>query len=198
MLRERRPASAFPILPILCLILFGFGFCAQKRSLGSTLKKKEREAKWRADRNIPKSISKRSVIEMRKELARKIACARAIGGAESHSHSRPVALPPDEADFLLSGRLRTEPDVFVQGQKRINLGGNKYICDGSSFLLSSIDVPAESQIVEASEQVPLLSMFLRLDMPTVREVMSREELPESETAATISRTCRRRDDGWDC
>ena len=53
-----------------------------------------------------------------------------------------------------------------------------YLCDGSSFLLSSIDVPAESQIVEASEQVPLLSMFLRLDMPTVREVISREEFPE--------------------
>jgi AraC-like DNA-binding protein len=72
--------------------------------------------------------------------------------------------------------------VFVQGRKRINLGGTVYFCDGSSFLLSSIDVPAESQIIEASEQVPLLSMFLRLDMPTVREVLSREDLPESETS----------------
>src|SRR6201993_375531 len=72
--------------------------------------------------------------------------------------------------------------VFVQGRKRVNLGGTVYLCDGSSFLLSSIDVPAESQIVEASEQVPLLSMFLRLDMPTVREVISREELPEPETS----------------
>jgi AraC-like DNA-binding protein len=43
-------------------------------------------------------------------------------------------------------------------------------------------VPVESQILEASEQVPLLAMFLRLDMPTVREVLSREDLPESETA----------------
>jgi AraC-like DNA-binding protein len=68
----------------------------------------------------------------------------------------------------------------VQGRKRVNLGGTIYLCDGSSFLLSSIDVPAESQIVEASEQVPLLSMFLRLDMPSVREVISREELPEFE------------------
>ena len=68
----------------------------------------------------------------------------------------------------------------MQGRKRINLGGTEYLCDGSSFLLSSIDVPAQSQIVEASEQVPLLSMFLRLDMPTVREVLSREDLPEPE------------------
>jgi AraC-like DNA-binding protein len=70
--------------------------------------------------------------------------------------------------------------VFVQGRKLINLGGTEYLCDGSSFLLSSIDVPVQSQIVEASEEVPLLSMFLRLDMPIVREVLSREDLPEPE------------------
>lgn len=77
---------------------------------------------------------------------------------------------------------RYEPSLtgFVQGRKRINLAGTVYVCGESSFLLSSIDVPAESQIVEASEQAPMLSMFLRLDMPTVREIISREELPESD------------------
>jgi AraC-like DNA-binding protein len=74
--------------------------------------------------------------------------------------------------------------VFVQGRKRVNLKGTIYICDGSSFLLSSIDVPAESQIVEATKQVPLLSVFLRLHMPTVREVISREDLPESRISAS--------------
>ncbi|MFP5229074.1 MAG: AraC family transcriptional regulator N-terminal domain-containing protein [Acidobacteriota bacterium] len=34
-----------------------------------------------------------------------------------------------------------------------------------SLLLSSIDVPVQSQIVEASEELPLLSVLLRLDMP---------------------------------
>jgi AraC-like DNA-binding protein len=53
------------------------------------------------------------------------------------------------------------------------------LCDGSSFLLSSIDVPAQSQIIEASEKTPLLSIFLRLDMPTVREVLSRDDIPEA-------------------
>jgi hypothetical protein len=68
--------------------------------------------------------------------------------------------------------------IFVQGRKRILLGGTEYLCDGSSFLLSSIDVPAQSQIIEASEKTPLLSFFLRLDMPTVREVLSRDDIPE--------------------
>jgi len=79
-------------------------------------------------------------------------------------------------------RATYEPSftVFAQGRKLINLGGTEYLCDGSSFLVSSIDVPVQSQIVEASEQVPLLSMLLRLDMPTVQEVLSREDLPEPE------------------
>ncbi len=123
-------------------------------------------------------VQNAAVVEMRKELARKIAAhAQALG-------ENPTAVPG------LALYRRTEPTacyrasyepsltVFVQGRKRINLGGTIYICDGSSFLLSSIDVPAESQIVEASEQVPMLSMFFKLDMPMVREVISREELPE--------------------
>jgi AraC-like DNA-binding protein len=46
--------------------------------------------------------------------------------------------------------------------------------------VSSIDVPVQSQIVEASERLPLLFMFLRLDIPTVQDVLSREDLPEPE------------------
>lgn len=123
-----------------------------------------------------------ATIEMRKGLISKIAAhAQSLGanptavpGLTLYRRTKPTAC------FLAT----YEPSltVFVQGRKRINLGGTIYLCDGSSFLLSSIDVPAESQIVEASEQVPLLSMFLRLDMPTVREVISREELPEPETS----------------
>jgi AraC-like DNA-binding protein len=94
--------------------------------------------------------------------------------------SSSAALPPSACY-----RATYEPSltVFVQGQKLINLGGTEYRCDGSSFLLSSIDVPVQSQIVEASEETPLLSMLLRLDIPTVREVLSREDLPEPESLA---------------
>ena len=76
------------------------------------------------------------------------------------------------------GSYEPSLNVFAQGRKRINLGGTEYVCDGSSFLVSSIDIPVQSQIVEASEDVPLLSMLLRLDMPMVGEVLSQEDLPE--------------------
>jgi len=69
--------------------------------------------------------------------------------------------------------------VFLQGKKRINIGGEDYLCDEGSFLVSGIDTPAQSQIIEASEQRPQIAMRLRLDMATVREVLSREDLPQS-------------------
>src|SRR6266496_3409368 len=73
-------------------------------------------------------------------------------------------------------RAAVEPSltVFVQGKKRMSLGGTGYLCVPSSFFLSSIDVPIESQIVEASEEVSPLSMLLRLDLSIVREILNRE------------------------
>jgi AraC-like DNA-binding protein len=70
--------------------------------------------------------------------------------------------------------------VFAQGQKRINLGAATYLCDQSSFLLSTIDLPVISQVVAASPEKPLLALMLRIDMPEVRRVLSEEEFPASE------------------
>src|SRR4029077_1377759 len=49
------------------------------------------------------------------------------------------------------------------------LGRTTYLCDESSFLLTSVDVPLVSEIVAASERVPLLALFLKLDLAIVRE-----------------------------
>jgi AraC-like DNA-binding protein len=119
-----------------------------------------------------------AVTEMRTALAHKIA-----------AHAPWAGEHPTRLDGLVLFR-RTAPSpcyraiyepsftVFVQGRKLINLGGTEYPCNGSSFLVSSIGVPVQSQITEASEQVPLLSMLLRLDMPTVQDILSHEDLPE--------------------
>jgi len=150
-------------------------------ALPRTFNKKE-EPEGNVARKTGKKDLNVAVIEMRKELASTIAAhapslgenPTAVPGLSLYRRAKPTAC------FLAT--YEPSVTVFVQGRKRVNLGGTVYLCDGSCFLLSSIDVPAESQIIEASEQVPLLSMFLRLDMPTVREVISREELPEPETS----------------
>ncbi|MGI9071508.1 MAG: AraC family transcriptional regulator [Bryobacteraceae bacterium] len=82
-------------------------------------------------------------------------------------------------------RVFYEPSlaVFTQGRKFLNVGGVEYLCDHSSFVLSAVDIPVQSQVVEASEKVPLLSMLLRLDMAVVRQVLSHEDLPEIESTS---------------
>ena len=118
-----------------------------------------------------------AVLAMRQSLARKIVLHAAGAGEQ-------VTAVPGLTLFYRTAptacyRASYEPSltVFVQGKKRIHLGGTEYLCDDSSFLLSSIDVPVQSQILEASEKVPLLTMLLRLDMPAVREVLSRDDAP---------------------
>jgi len=117
-------------------------------------------------------------IETQTELVRKIA-ARALVEGE-HSTAVPGLLLFRRTKPTACYRATYEPSlaVFAQGKKRINLGGTAYLCAASSFVLCSVDVPVESQILEASDEVPMLSLLLRLEMSTVREIISREDLPE--------------------
>src|SRR5271154_5312917 len=116
-----------------------------------------------------------SVVEMRAELARKIVTrADAEGdtltevpGLRLYRRSTPTA--------CASAAYQPSLVVFVQGQKRINLGKTTYLCDGSNFLLTSVDLPVVSQVTTATEKEPILGLLLGLDMPTVREILSQQE-----------------------
>jgi len=129
---------------------------------------------------------KPTLAEMRKDLAEKITAhtpshgenATAVQGLSLFRHTTCTPC------YLAS--VEPSVSVFVQGRKRINIGGVEYLCDESSFLVASIDAPVQSQIIEASEAAPELAMRLRLDMQMVREMVSREDLPEP-----IGRTERR-------
>jgi AraC-like DNA-binding protein len=52
--------------------------------------------------------------------------------------------------------------------------------NGSRYLLMSVDLPIVSQIVEASEEAPCLAMSLKLEVPVIRELPSREEIQVAE------------------
>lgn len=65
--------------------------------------------------------------------------------------------------------------VFAQGKKRMELGGIDYVCDSSSFFLSSIDVPVQSTILEATKKAPMLAMRIELEMDSVREMLQDED-----------------------
>jgi hypothetical protein len=50
----------------------------------------------------------------------------------------------------------------------------RYGYDSSRFLLTSVDLPVTSQVIEGSPRVPYLSLRLELDIPVVGELLSRE------------------------
>jgi AraC-like DNA-binding protein len=118
--------------------------------------------------------------ELRSELARKIAAR--MGSAENRAteipgvtlHRRTAPTAPCSATY--------EPGVTViaQGRKRVDLGRTTFIYGESRYLLTSVDLPIVSQIIEASEEVPCLAMSLKLEMPVIRELLSREEIQASD------------------
>jgi hypothetical protein len=121
---------------------------------------------------------KSGIAEIRTGLGRRIATHAPSAGEHSTAIAGLLLFRRTKPTACYRAAYEPSLTVFVQGRKRINLGGTEYLCSAGQFLLSSIDVPVESQIVEASEQVPLLSMLLRLEMSIVREILSRDDLPE--------------------
>jgi len=98
--------------------------------------------------------------------------ATEIPGLTLHRRTAPTA--PCPATY--------EPSVTViaQGRKRVELGPNIFIYDASRFLLTSVDLPVISRVIEASEQTPCLVLSLKLELPVVRELLSREEIQVAE------------------
>lgn len=128
----------------------------------------------------PTSASRKPTLtEMRRDLAERIIVHTPSRGENATAVQGLALFRQTTCTPCYMASVEPSVSVFVQGRKRINIGGVEYLCDESSFLVASIDVPVQSQIIEASESVPQLAMRLKLDMQMVREVVSREDLPES-------------------
>lgn len=112
------------------------------------------------------------VAGLRQELRRKIAAHASNAGAHATAILGLTLYRRTAPSPCYPAMYEPSLNVFVQGRKRIALAGATYLCDESTFVLSSIDVPIVSQIVAASEDVPLLSLLLKLEMAVVREILS--------------------------
>ena len=60
--------------------------------------------------------------------------------------------------------------VVAQGRKEITDAGRRYVCDRSSYLVISSRLQFQSQVTEASQHEPCLSMVLQVEPSTVRKV----------------------------
>ncbi|MGH9344067.1 MAG: AraC family transcriptional regulator N-terminal domain-containing protein [Terriglobia bacterium] len=115
--------------------------------------------------------------ELQAELARKVALfvsstesrVTDVPGLTLYRHTAPT--PPAPVTY--------EPSValVVQGRKQVELGPNTFLYDASRYLLTSLDLPVVSRVVEANPETPYLCLRLKLEMPAVREILSREDFP---------------------
>jgi AraC-like DNA-binding protein len=119
--------------------------------------------------------------ELRIELARKISAC--MGSTENRATAVPGLSLHRRTATTAPCSMTYEPGVTViaQGRKRVDLGNTTFIYGESRYLLTSIDLPIVSQIIEASEEVPCLAMSLKLEMPVIRELLSQEEIQAVET-----------------
>src|ERR1700722_9221421 len=114
--------------------------------------------------------------ELRATLARKIAAY--VGSAENRATEIPGLTLHRRTSPTAPCSMTYEPGVTViaQGRKRVELGRTTFLYGPSRYLLTSIDLPVVSRVIGASEEVPCLALALRLEMPVVRELLSREEI----------------------
>ena len=67
--------------------------------------------------------------------------------------------------------------LVVQGEKQMLVGGEAYPYDIHRFLITSLDLPANSLIVSASSEKPCLGLVLKLDLRIMAELIALGGLP---------------------
>lgn len=112
--------------------------------------------------------------ELRLQLVSRVAAA--IGSAASLQTLIPGVTLYRYCGPTLPDAATYEPSVamVIQGRKRVTLAQTSFDYDPSQFLLTSLDLPVTSQVVEASREDPYLCMRLTLDIAMVRELLGRE------------------------
>ena len=106
--------------------------------------------------------------EISNVTARASEVSTAVPGLTLYRNTVPTA--PNPCTYVPSLLL------IPQGKKRVDLGKLSYVFGGSTFLLTSIDLPIISRVCAASVEKPYLAFFLKLDMGMVRDVLHSEEV----------------------
>ncbi len=122
------------------------------------------------------------VLGLRVELTSRV--ARLIGTAEKQATAIPRLALHQRTAPTAACHATYEPSVIVvvQGRKEVQMGMDTLTYDSSRYLLTSVDLPTVTRVAEASEDSPCLAISLKLDVPMIREFLSREEFPRSDAS----------------
>lgn len=67
--------------------------------------------------------------------------------------------------------------LVAQGTKKMWVGDESYLYDTDRFLITSLDIPANSEVVTASAEMPCLGWVLNLDLRLLAELISQGSVP---------------------
>jgi AraC-like DNA-binding protein len=82
----------------------------------------------------------------------------------------------------------TEPTSYMlppsicligQGRKRLHLGEESYVYDANKYLITSVDLPVVTQIIEASGDRPYLGLTLELDLRVIAQLILDQDMPSA-------------------
>jgi AraC-like DNA-binding protein len=84
----------------------------------------------------------------------------------------------------MPGTYVYEPNlaIILQGRKHVTVGDEHFTYDESRYLLTAVDLPVTSCVVEASEAEPYLAMRIGLDLAKVRQLILDYALPAPKVA----------------
>lgn len=69
--------------------------------------------------------------------------------------------------------------LIGQGRKRLLLGDETYVYDSHRFLITSVDLPVVTQIIEASPDEPYLGLTLEIDLRLLTQLIVDQDVPSS-------------------
>ena len=69
--------------------------------------------------------------------------------------------------------------LIGQGRKRLFLGEESYVYDAHRFLITSVDLPVVTQVIEASSDRPYLGLTLELDLRVMAQLMLGRDMPSA-------------------
>ena len=67
--------------------------------------------------------------------------------------------------------------LVAQGAKQMWLGGESFFYDVSRFLVTSLDLPGDSEVLVASERQPCLGLVWKLDIRILADLLAQGSLP---------------------
>jgi len=72
-----------------------------------------------------------------------------------------------------------EPSIVfvVQGAKQLLVGKDTYLYNRSNFLITSLDLPAKSEVIDANPEHPCLGFTLKIDLIMLGELIAQGNIP---------------------